>query len=176
MSGKPELDTEYSNLETLLRTRLVPGIGPSLVPARRQFASNSPKPVCQFFSSSLSASWLLEDGTMLIVTMRWSSICAMEHYQCLVLSVALKMTLQAQGAGGGWAKCHWDHVHQNYDCTTSEGEFFHISGKKIRKRCPTAGLSRVGFSRSYSPQTHLSVLLYGCNGRTSVRLASGFAQ
>lgn len=36
-----------------------------------------------------------------------------------------------QGARGGSANCQWNHTHQDYGCTTSEGDFFLISGKKI---------------------------------------------
>lgn len=36
-----------------------------------------------------------------------------------------------QGGGGGSAHCQWNHARQDYSCTTSEGDFYLISGKKI---------------------------------------------
>ena len=62
----------------------------------------------------------------------------------------IKDDFAGQGPGGGWANCHWDHVHQDYDCDTSEGEFWLISGKKIRSNTGPLGVERIRFGKGQS--------------------------
>ena len=136
-----------AKLATLLRARLVPA-DPSFPdpgsPAIRfeQPETGVPIFLVKFIGIAPAGGWGdVDSDNALVLDLRNRTLSMPAALGCI------KDDFAGQGPGGGWARCHWDPMHHDYDCATSGGEFFLVSGKKVTSKTDPPGVERIRFPK-----------------------------